>query len=104
MGLFKTARRVTTLSARLSRFRGQIEMMIGGVRDPRVPLVSKIVMLATLAYVASPIDIVPDFLPFVGHLDDVIVIPVGVAVALALLPHPLRLEYNAAKNGAIRAV
>ena len=79
-------------------------MMIGGVRDPRVPLVSKIVMLATLAYVASPIDIVPDFLPFVGHLDDVIVIPVGVAVALALLPHPLRLEYNAAKNGAIRAV
>ncbi|KAF5037988.1 hypothetical protein DSECCO2_558930 [anaerobic digester metagenome] len=79
-------------------------MMIGGVRDPRVPLVAKLVMLATLAYVASPVDIIPDFLPFVGHLDDVILIPVGVAVALALLPQPLRLEYNVAKNRVVQAI
>lgn len=101
MGLIKTVRRLTTLNSRLRRFRGPLEMLLLGVRDPRVPITSKAVMIATLAYVASPIDIIPDFIPFVGHLDDMILIPIGVTVAVSLLPPGLRNEYDAVRNGSI---
>jgi uncharacterized membrane protein YkvA (DUF1232 family) len=99
MGLIKTVRRLTTLNSRLRRFRGPLEMLLLGVRDPRVPIPAKAVMIATLAYVASPIDIIPDFIPFVGHLDDMILIPIGVTVAVSLLPAALRSEYDAIRRG-----
>lgn len=99
MGLIKTVRRLSTLNSRLRRFRGPLEMLLLGVRDPRVPITAKMVMIATLAYVASPIDIIPDFIPFVGHLDDMIVIPLGVTVAISLLPSGLRNEYNTVRRG-----
>ena len=99
MGLIKTVRRLTTLNSRLRRFRGPLEMLLLGVRDPRVPITSKAVMIATLAYVASPIDLIPDFIPFVGHLDDMILIPIGVTVAVSLLPPALRSEYDAVRRG-----
>jgi uncharacterized membrane protein YkvA (DUF1232 family) len=99
MGLFKTVRRLTTLSSRLRRFRGPLEMLLLGVRDPRVPITAKAVMIATLAYVASPIDIIPDFIPFVGHLDDMIIIPLGTSLAVSLLPACLRSEYDAVRRG-----
>lgn len=100
MGLIKTVRRLHTLNSRLRRLRGPLEMLILGIRDPRVPIVPKVVMLATLAYVASPIDLIPDFIPFVGHLDDIVLIPLGVGVAVSLLPRELRGEYDAVRRGA----
>ncbi len=99
MGLIKTVRRLTTLNSRLRRFRGPLEMLLLGVRDPRVPIAVKAVMVATLAYVASPIDLIPDFIPFVGHLDDMILIPIGVMLAVSLLPAGLRNEYDAVRRG-----
>ena len=99
MGLIKTVRRLTTLNARLRRFQGPLEMLLQGVRDPRVPITSKAVMIATLAYVASPIDLIPDFIPFIGHLDDMILIPIGVRVAVSLLPAALRPEYRCGSAG-----
>ncbi|NLX48568.1 MAG: DUF1232 domain-containing protein [Methanospirillum sp.] len=100
MGLVKTVQRLITIHSRLSRFRGPLEMLTLGVRDPRVPLVPKTVMIATLAYVASPIDLVPDIIPFVGQIDDMILIPFGVLVAISLLPPGLRGEYRAVRDGA----
>ncbi|MEN6341924.1 MAG: DUF1232 domain-containing protein [Methanospirillum sp.] len=99
MGLIKTVRRLTTLNSRLRRFRGPLEMLLLGVRDPRVPLAAKTVMIATLAYVASPIDLIPDFIPFVGHFDDMILIPIGVGLAVSLLPQGLKAEYDAVRRG-----
>jgi uncharacterized membrane protein YkvA (DUF1232 family) len=99
MGLIKTVRRLTTLNSRLRRLRGPLEMLLTGVRDPRVPITAKAVMIATLAYVASPIDLIPDIIPFVGHLDDMILIPIGVTVAVSLLPPGLRNEYDAIRRG-----
>ena len=75
-------------------------MLLIGVRDPRVPIAAKAVMIATLAYVASPIDLIPDFIPFVGHLDDMILIPIGVMLAVSMLPPGLRNEYDAVRRGA----
>ncbi len=102
MGLFTTVRRLSSLGTRLHRFRGPLEMLLKGVRDPRVPLHAKAVMLTTLAYVASPIDIIPDFIPFAGQIDDMLVIPLGVSLALSLLPAALQSEYDAVRRGVAR--
>ena len=62
-------------------------------RDPRVPWYAKVWALLVAAYAVSPIDLIPDFIPVLGHLDDVILVPLGVAVAVRLIP-PEVLEDN----------
>lgn len=55
-------------------------------RDPRTPRVSRLLILGALAYLLSPIDIIPDAIPVLGQLDDLIVVPLMVAVALWFVP------------------
>jgi len=55
-------------------------------RDKAMPWLPKLVALATLAYAASPIDLIPDFVPVVGYLDDLLLLPLGIALALRLTP------------------
>jgi len=55
-------------------------------RDSRTPLTAKVVILLIIAYAISPIDLIPDFIPGLGYLDELVVLPVGVAVALWLIP------------------
>ena len=55
-------------------------------RDPRTPLIAKIIAGAVVAYALSPIDLIPDFVPILGYLDDVIIVPLGIALALRLIP------------------
>ena len=55
-------------------------------RDPRVPFVAKLVAAATAAYALSPIDLIPDFIPVLGLLDDLILLPAGIWLALRLIP------------------
>ena len=53
---------------------------------PDTPLVAKILAFAVVAYALSPIDLIPDFIPVIGYLDDVILVPIGIYITLALLP------------------
>lgn len=62
-------------------------------RDPRMPWYAKVLALAIAAYAVSPIDLIPNFIPVLGHLDDVILVPLGVALAIRLMP-PELLEDN----------
>lgn len=55
-------------------------------RDPRVPLPAKIAAAAVAAYALSPIDLIPDFIPVLGYLDDVILVPLGIVLAVSLIP------------------
>lgn len=55
-------------------------------RDPRVPLAAKIIIALTVAYALSPIDLIPDAIPVIGYLDDLILVPVGIWLALRLIP------------------
>jgi len=55
-------------------------------RDPRVPWYAKLFIILVVGYALSPIDLIPDFVPVLGYLDDLILIPLGVALALKMLP------------------
>ena len=55
-------------------------------RDPRTPWYAKVWAALVVAYAFSPIDLIPDFIPILGYLDDLILIPVGVALALKMIP------------------
>lgn len=64
-------------------------------RDPRVPWYAKAVAALVAAYVLSPIDLIPDFIPVVGYLDDLILVPLGILLAAWLVPEPLMREFRA---------
>ena len=55
-------------------------------RDPRVPRHAKVFALCVVAYVFSPIDLIPDFIPILGYLDDLILVPAGIALAVRMIP------------------
>jgi len=61
-------------------------------RDPRVPLHAKIFAALVVGYAFSPIDLIPDPIPILGYLDDLILIPVGISLALKLVPAEVMAE------------
>ena len=65
-------------------------------RDSRTPWYAKLLALVTAAYALSPIDLIPDFIPVLGYLDDVILVPLGILLTVRLIPSELMREYRAA--------
>jgi uncharacterized membrane protein YkvA (DUF1232 family) len=64
-------------------------------RDPRVPWYAKLVAVAVVAYALSPIDLIPDFIPVLGYLDDAVIVPAGILLAVKLVPADLMREFRA---------
>lgn len=62
--------------------------------DPRIPWYAKAIIVLTVLYALSPIDLIPDFIPFFGYLDDLIVVPLGIALAIWLMPADVWTEYR----------
>jgi uncharacterized membrane protein YkvA (DUF1232 family) len=61
-------------------------------RDPRVPWYARLFAAGVVAYAFSPIDLIPDFIPVLGYLDDLVLVPVGVALALRMIPEHVMQE------------
>jgi uncharacterized membrane protein YkvA (DUF1232 family) len=74
--------------------RDVVALWIAG-RDPRVPWPAKAMAALVAAYALSPIDLVPDFVPVLGYLDDLILVPLGIWLAIRLVPPPLMAEFRA---------
>lgn len=64
-------------------------------RDPRVPIGAKIVAAAVAAYALSPIDLIPDFIPVLGLVDDLLIVPAGIWLAVRMIPKELLDEHRA---------
>ena len=64
-------------------------------RDPRVPWPVKVLALVVAGYAFSPIDLIPDFIPVLGYLDDVLLVPLGILLVIRLLPPALLAEHRA---------
>ena len=64
-------------------------------RDRRTPLAARLVAGAAAAYALSPLDLIPDFIPVLGYLDDLLIVPACLWLAARLIPAPLMAEYRA---------
>lgn len=64
----------------------QIFVLYFAYKDSRVPLYAKLFTAGVVAYTFSPIDLIPDFIPILGYLDEVILIPIGIMFALKMIP------------------
>ncbi len=69
-------------------------------RDPRVPWLARLLAIAVAAYALSPIDLIPDFIPVLGWLDDLVIVPIGLVIVRRLIPAPLWAELHAAAETA----
>jgi uncharacterized membrane protein YkvA (DUF1232 family) len=70
-------------------------------RDPRVPWYAKALAVAIAAYALSPIDLIPDFVPVLGYLDDAIILPLAIVLVVRLIPPEVMAEHRAAATAAI---
>ena len=64
-------------------------------RDPATPWAVRLLALAIAAYALSPIDLIPDFIPVLGYLDDLIIVPLGIALVVKLIPADVMTEHRA---------
>ena len=64
-------------------------------RDPRTPIAPKLLALAIVAYAVSPIDLIPDFIPVLGYLDELILLPIAVSFAIRMIPEAVMVEARA---------
>jgi len=67
-------------------------------RDPRVPWYVKVLALGVAGYALSPIDLIPDFVPVLGYLDDLVIVPLGVLAIVKLIPPAIMAEHRAAAS------
>ena len=64
-------------------------------QDPRTPWAAKVFAGVVVAYAFSPIDLVPDFIPVLGYLDDLLLVPLGIALALKMIPEEVLVDARA---------
>ena len=76
--------------------KGNVMVLYIAARDTRTPLPAKLVAFGLAAYALSPIDLIPDFIPVLGYLDDLILLPLGIALAIRLIPTDLITEFRLA--------
>lgn len=70
-------------------------------RDPRVPWYAKALAFWVAGYALSPIDLIPDFVPVLGYLDDLIIVPLGILIVLKLIPPEIIAEHRASAAAAL---
>lgn len=67
-------------------------------RDPRVPWYAKALAFCVAGYALSPIDLIPDFVPILGYLDDLVIVPLGMLAVVKLIPSHMMAEHRAAAS------
>jgi uncharacterized membrane protein YkvA (DUF1232 family) len=72
--------------ARARKLKQEVYALYFASKDPRVPWHARVVAVAVVAYAFSPIDLIPDPIPVLGYLDDLILIPLGIALVIKLIP------------------
>jgi len=79
---------------RVAELRAETFALYLACRDPRVPWLPKLLAGVILAYLLSPIDLVPDFIPVLGYVDELVLVPIGLALVRRLIPHAILAEHR----------
>jgi uncharacterized membrane protein YkvA (DUF1232 family) len=77
---------IKSLRRRARKMKRRLWALYLAWKDPRTPLTARIAIACAIAYAASPIDLIPDFIPVLGQLDDLVIVPALIALALRLIP------------------
>jgi uncharacterized membrane protein YkvA (DUF1232 family) len=77
---------VTKLKQRARKLKSEAQVLVVAYRDHRTPFVAKMLIGVTVGYLLSPIDLIPDFIPVLGFLDDLIIVPLLISVSIKLIP------------------
>ena len=86
---------------RARRLKREVYALYLAYRDPRVPWYARAFAAVVVAYAFSPLDLIPDFIPVLGYLDDLVLVPLGIALALRMIPPHVLAESRAAATRAI---
>ena len=96
------AKRETAVTTWLDRWRARVKALKREVvavalaaRDPRTPWAARLLVLAVVAYAVSPIDLIPDFIPVIGFLDELLLLPLALMLAIRLVPPDVIAEARA---------
>jgi uncharacterized membrane protein YkvA (DUF1232 family) len=74
------------LKEQASRLKRELHALWLAYSDPRTPWLARLLIVCIVAYALSPIDLIPDPIPIIGHLDDLILLPLGIALAIRMIP------------------
>jgi len=80
---------------RVRQLQAEVYALYLASRDPRVPWYARAVTVCVVGYALSPIDLIPDFIPVLGYLDDLLLIPLGIALVLRMTPPAVMVECRA---------
>jgi len=86
------SRWVRSWKRRVGRLKAETYAIYLAYRDPRVPWYAKALIALVVAHAFSPIDLIPDFIPLLGYVDDLIIVPLGIALALKMIPEDVITE------------
>ena len=74
------------LKAQLDSLKKNIQILYLCCKSPKTPWYAKVIAILTVAYAISPIDLIPDFIPIIGYLDDLLILPLGIILSIKLIP------------------
>ncbi len=93
---------LTNLKQRARQLKTETLALYLAARDPRTPWYAKVLAAGIVAYALSPLDLIPDFIPVLGYLDDLILLPMGIALAIRLVPPAVLAECRLRAKEAMR--
>jgi len=78
----------------LDKFKKEIQFYQAVLKDPRTPKVSKFLLGLSVGYALNPVDLIPDFVPILGYLDDLVIVPTLLFIAVKLIPKTIMQEHT----------
>lgn len=91
------------LKQRAKQLKADTYALYLAARHPNTPWYAKLLVAGIVAYAFSPIDLIPDFIPVLGYLDDLILLPMGIALAIRLIPPPVMAECRTRAHDAFKS-
>lgn len=95
-------RKLETWKQRARQLKTETYAVYLAYRDPRVPWYARLFAACVVGYAFSPIDLIPDFIPVLGYLDDLVLVPLGIALALKMIPPAVMAECRERAGDAMR--
>ena len=83
---------ITTLKERTKQLKAETYAMYLACKHPHTPWYAKVLLILVIGYAVSPIDLIPDFIPILGYVDDLIIVPSGILLAMKMIPKEVMLE------------